>query len=396
MGGDAAGFAEQESGGVFRLLVASVEDYAIFLLDPDGYVRSWNAGARRIKGYEASEIVGQHFSRFYTPEDAAAGRPLTLLSAAVAAGHVEDEGWRVRKDGSHFWASVVLTALRDDNGRLVGIAKVTRDLTERRLAEEERARLLAEERAARAAAAAAEEALRARDTFLAIAAHELKTPVTALRGIAQLLLRRQARGRLDPADLVVRLRRIEEATARLATLVEELLDVARLRGGQLPLTSAPLDLVALTADAVARAREGDEGTDRVALSTEMGLAPIVGDAGRLEQVLTNLLDNALKYSSAGDPVAVVVRAAGDGVQVSISDTGIGLPPGAAEAIFMPFGRAANAAASGVPGLGLGLYICRTIAARHGGRLWAESAGEGQGATFHLWLPTGAPPACEER
>src|SRR5918911_324728 len=137
-----------EDAGLFRLLVDRVVDYAIFLLTPDGHVASWNKGAERLKGYRAAEIIGHSFERFYPPEARAAGRPARLLAIARAEGRVEDEGWRVRKDGTRFWADVVITALRDDSGQLVGFAKVTRDLTERRQAEEERTRRVAAERAA--------------------------------------------------------------------------------------------------------------------------------------------------------------------------------------------------------------------------------------------------------
>ncbi|HEX6736913.1 MAG TPA: GAF domain-containing protein, partial [Vicinamibacteria bacterium] len=157
----AAAVAEWAPGDLFRLLVESVADYAIFLLDPGGHIRTWNEGARRIKGYTAEEVVGRHFALFYTPEDARRGKPARGLRTAAAQGRWEDEGWRVRKDGTRFWASAVLTALRDADGRLVGFAKVTRDLTERKRAEDERAALLARERAARAAAEAALTRLRA-------------------------------------------------------------------------------------------------------------------------------------------------------------------------------------------------------------------------------------------
>ena len=153
---------------LFRLLVESVVDYAIFLLDPTGVVRTWNAGARRLKGYEADEIIGRHFSTFYPEEDVRRGKPAWELESAAREGRFEDEGWRIRKDGSSFWANVVITALRRD-GELVGFAKVTRDLTARREAEEERVRL-----------AEAREAVRLRDEFLSIASHELRTPLTAL------------------------------------------------------------------------------------------------------------------------------------------------------------------------------------------------------------------------
>lgn len=379
-------FAGQAPDALFRLLVESVQDYAIFLLDPDGRVRTWNAGARRIKGYATGEIVGRHFAAFYTPEDVAAGKPERGLRAAMTTGHWEDEGWRVRRDGSRFWASVVLTALRDEEGQLVGFAKVTRDLTERHRAEEERARLLAEERAARAATVVAERAVRARDTFMSIAAHELRTPLTALKGTTQLLLRRAARDQLDPAYLRRALAMLDQTTDRLVALTDELLDVARLRTGQLPLAPHPTDLAALVAQATEQARARHDGGARLTLTAEPALPAVMADPGRIEQVLTNVLANALKYSPGGEAVTVDVRAAGAGVAVTVRDGGIGLPPGTAETIFEPFGRAANATASNLPGLGLGLFICRGIIAGHAGWIRAESPGVGLGTTVTFWLP----------
>ena len=265
---------------------------------------------------------------------------------------------------------------------------IAQDLA-RRQAEVERARLLDAERAARAEA---EAALRARDTFLAIAAHELKTPLTTLKGAAQLLRRREERGALAPERLTGGLHTIERSADRLAALVNDLLDVSRLRAGHLALTLGPVDLPALVGEAVARAREQHGDTHRFALDGPAALAPVAADAGRLEQVVTNLLDNAVKYSPAGGEVAVAVRAAGGGALVSVRDAGIGLPPGSEAAIFEPFGRAPNAERGRVPGMGLGLYICRTIVERHGGWIRAASGGEGRGATFSVWLPLAAPPA----
>jgi PAS domain S-box-containing protein len=155
---------------LFRRLVESVLDYAIFALDAGGHVVTWNEGARRIKGYEADEIIGKHVSVFYSPEEVAAGKPDAELVLASAEGRWEDEGWRIRKDGTRFWANVVTTALRDESGGLVGFGKVTRDMTDRRIAERERLRLVTRERAAKAAAAAAQQAVRARDEFLSVAA----------------------------------------------------------------------------------------------------------------------------------------------------------------------------------------------------------------------------------
>src|SRR5262249_25010883 len=144
--------------------------YAIFMLDPSGRVASWNTGAERIKQYTANEIIGRHFSLFYPEEDVRAVKPKRLLEIASREGRYEEEGWRLRKDGTRFWASVILTATRDHSGRLRGFAKVTRDLTERKRADDERARLIR-----------TEEAVRLRDEFLSIASHELRTPLTALK-----------------------------------------------------------------------------------------------------------------------------------------------------------------------------------------------------------------------
>jgi PAS domain S-box-containing protein len=214
---EASDVARSRSGEErFRALVSSVKDYAIFMLDPSGRIESWNAGAEQTKGYTAEEIIGQHMSRFYTPEDLARGLPATLLEAAAREGRVESEGWRVRKDGTRFWADVVITALLDDGGRLMGYAKVTRDLTERLRAQEEQLRL-----------AHAEEALRLRDEFLSIAAHELRTPLSAVQLQLQSLLER-------PDGLDARARaKVERAwrSGELVTLVDTLLDVSRISTG---------------------------------------------------------------------------------------------------------------------------------------------------------------------
>ncbi len=266
------------------------------------------------------------------------------------------------------------------------VAVLFNNVTARRQAEVEREGLLAAERAARAGA---EEAVQARDTFLSIAAHELKTPLTSLRGGAQLLARQQARGLLDPARLATGLDALVRATDRLAALIDDLMDVAHLRTRQLPLDPRPVDLVALARDAVAQARERAEGGPSLALDAPDDLPTVQADPARIEQVLVNLLDNATKYSPDGGAVRVAVATRDAGVAVAVRDAGIGLPPGMAEAIFEPFGRAANAAGHH-PGMGLGLYICRRIVERHGGWIAAASAGEGRGTTVTFWLPLGGP------
>jgi PAS domain S-box-containing protein len=367
----------------FRLLLDAVQDYAIFLLGPDGRVLTWNRGAQRIKGYTAEEIVGQHFSIFYTPEEREAGRPMTLLGWAAEHGRFEDEGWRVRKDGTRFWADVIITALRNDAGEPYAYAKITRDVSERREAEEQRVALATEQRAR----LAAEEALAARDRFLSIASHELKTPIATLQLATEGIARAHSAGRLDDDRLAVTLRRVSRATHRLRDLVAELLDVSRLTGEEAaPFVVERVDAAELTHEVAARFDDGD-GSSRVRVSGAKE-AWIVADPGRLDQVITNLIDNALKYSRAPAPVDVTISADADGVQISVADQGIGLDAGSTERIFEPFGRGQNA--EHVPGLGLGLYICEQIVARHGGRISAAPRTDGNGAVFTLWLPSGGP------
>ena len=248
------------------------------------------------------------------------------------------------------------------------------------------AQLQAAYRRADAAQRAAEEALRARDRFLSMAAHELRTPITNISGYVDLLRRHHRRGTSTPEQVERHLAAIGESADRLARLTQELLDASQLRAEQFPLQPAPLDFVALVRALTERFQDRLDGRHRLTVALQPLARPVVGDADRLAQVVTNLLENAAKYSPEGGEIRVTVQPEGAGVRLSVQDQGIGLPPGVAEAIFEPFERAPNAVRQRLPGLGLGLFICRDIVTRHGGRIWAESAGEGQGATFSVWFP----------
>ena len=373
-----ASAADPAGDEILRLLVDTVEDYAIFVLSPDGHILTWNRGAKRAKGYTSGEIIGKHFSVFYTPEERDAGRPAWLLGQAAEHGRVEDEGWRVRKDGTRFWADVVLTALRGTSGALQGFAKITRDLTERREAQEKEQRMLAEQRAREEA----EEAVKLRDRFLSIASHELKTPVATLQLAAENLLRAADAGRLDEARVLTGTHRILKSTRRLTALVDELLDVSILSREQAPLVRTPTDIVAVVEEVVARFADA-AGPNRIRVEAP-ATATVGGDPSRLDQVVTNLVDNALKYSPAEEPVDIHVVDEPGRVSITVADRGIGLDEATRARLFEAFSRGANAAH--VPGLGLGLFITHQIVARHGGRIEGLAPPAGTGAVFRVWLP----------
>ena len=312
-----------------RLLIASVKDYAIFILDPAGHVASWNPGAERLKGYAANEIIGQHFSRFYPPEDVRAGKCEMELAGAREVGRFEDEGWRIRKDGSRFWANVVITTIRDDRGALVGFAKVTRDLSERKrhdderltLARAEEARRVAEENQERCARwpttcvlarDKAEEATRLKDEFLATVGHELRTPLSAILGWSRML----QGGLLSPAKTARAIDAIARNAAAQSQIIDDLLDVSRIVAGQLRLDVDFIDIsqtVNAAVDVVRPAAEAKGVALQMVINPEAGV--IKGDGGRLQQIIWNLLNNAVKFTLAGRPHLSDVAAVESSVEI---------------------------------------------------------------------------------
>jgi PAS domain S-box-containing protein len=549
----------------FRLLVESVKDYAIFMLDPKGKIASWNAGAQKIKGYEAKEIIGQHFSKFYPPEDLAWNKPAWELEQAILAGRFEDEGWRLRKDGTRFWANVTITALWDEQGILRGFAKVTHDMTDRKMAEEairrsnatlekrvkertaqlsflsEASKLLGssfdyevtlqrvaqlavpdmadwctvyiiedgkeprqvalahaepakvawannlqqhlqnkysfepdaltglpavlrtgqpelyqeitddmiqasakddeflgifqslnirslmivpliarekvlgaiqlvstrqdrlyneydlkltQELAQRAAMAVdnaklyrdAQQAIAIRNEFVSVAAHELKTPITSLRGFTQLLLRKvNGNNSPDLDQLRQGLNQVNNQSNRLVSLVGRLLDMSQLEAGKLMLSLENTDLGQMLHNLVAAAQLRTD-KHKITISApahfECHLDPL-----RFEQVMTNLLDNAIKYSPEGGQIKLemqVLEGGPDGptVKIRVQDQGIGIEPENRERIFEPFFQGNE---RGYAGLGLGLYISREIVELHGGDIETEP-GESGGSAFIVTVP----------
>jgi PAS domain S-box-containing protein len=368
-----------------RMLVESVRDYAIFMLDPDGRISSWNSGAERIKGYRATEIVGEHFSRFYPPEAIAARHPELELEIATREGRYEEEGWRVRKDGEIFWANVVITAIHEpDTGVLRGFSKVTRDLTERQHMAERagKERIRAEQ---------AHSALQGRDEFISVAAHELRTPLAALvlklQGVASGLRKTEQDGSSTVSPkLTDRLDGALRQVDRLIGLVGRLLDVSAIVQGKLVMELGPTNLIEMVEQVVDDFREPALRAGSELHFRASGDGAGTWDRVRIEQAFVNLLSNAIKYGS-GKPVDVTVEATGTDARILVTDHGIGIAPEDLGRIFTRFERAAPQRHYG--GLGLGLYIARNIVDAHGGAIHVSSQ-PGAGTTFIIELPKRPP------
>jgi PAS domain S-box-containing protein len=365
----------------FRLLVSNVVDYAIFMLDTTGRIVTWNEGAERIKGYTEEEIVGRHFSVFYPAEQVQIRKPDWELEVAKRDGRYEEEGWRIRKDGSRFWASVVITALRDETGRLRGFGKVTRDLTERRMREEARnAERDREAARLRAHADRMAELERTKTQFLNIASHELRGPLTVLRGYNSML----EEGAIPVAQIPAVARLLEGKLVQMDRLVEQMLETARLEHDTFDLYRDTFDLTDVVQEQldVARPLSSDH---RFTLASNGKPMLVQGDRARIGTIVSNLLDNAVKYSPEGGEVCCTVRSLGSQVSLSVRDEGMGIAPEHIATLFTRFGRLPTETNITIPGTGLGLFLCREIATRHGGEVTVKSK-PGLGTEFTLTLP----------
>lgn len=355
----------RRSEETFRLLVDAVEDYAIFLLGPNGTVASWNPGARRIKGYEAAEVLGQHFRVFYPEEDQLTGHPERNLEAARRDGSFSEEGWRVRRDGSRFWASVVISAVRDDSGRLVGFAKVTRDQTEHRANVEERSEAMAE-----------------LTHLLAVTAHELRNPTAVIDGSAHVL--QESAGRIEAEKRDQLLRGIRSSADRLGRLAADLTAASQLQGTGLRLEKSSVSLPRLVRGAaVRRAATGASADVEVHVEVDADEeAMIHADELRLAQALDNLLDNAVRHGAP--PLVVSGRVRGDEVELRVTDSGPGVPADLVTRVFDRF-----ATAGPTSGTGLGLYLVREIARGHAGEAVYQPPAADSPTTFLVRFPVAA-------
>jgi PAS domain S-box-containing protein len=353
----------------FRLMVSNVKDYAILMLDPEGHVISWNEGAERLKGYRAEEIIGQHFSVFYPAEDVQSGKPTMELQEAAKHGHFEDEGsWRIRKDGSRFWANIIITALRDEQNRLRGFGKVTRDITERKRIEEEIAHRSAELEAAN----------RELEAFSYSVSHDLRAPLRGIDGFSQALLEDYG-SKLDATGQDY-LQRVREATKRMGLLIDDLLSLSRMTRAEMHRESIDLSQMAITIASELHSGQPERKVDFVVdprLHAE-------GDTRLLRVVLENLIGNSWKFTSRQESGCIEfgrTEANGDSA-FFVRDNGAGFDQTHAGKLFGAFQRLH--AMSEFPGTGIGLATVQRIIHRHGGKVWAEGA-VGKGATVYFTL-----------
>jgi PAS domain S-box-containing protein len=391
-GAPASGIEEalRQSQEQFRSVVAAVSDYAIYLLDPTGVIVSWNTGAERIKGYAAQEIVGRHFSVFYPPEAVAANFPAAELKIAREQGHFEDEGWRVRRDGSRFWASVVITALSTASGELRGFLKITRDLTRRRESEEQ-LRAAREELEARVTERTAElervvaqlrEQDRSKDQFLAVLGHELRNPLAPIRSGIEILRDRWP----GPEQAARVLSILDRQTAHLTRLLDDLLDMARLTRRAITIERRRFDLRQAAGDAADAVRPlAEQRGQQLDIRLPADPVLVTGDAARLTQVFGNLLHNASKFTPREGRIELTMTSDAQDVQVTVVDTGLGLEAHEMPRLFDTFVQLERPGTTQT-GLGLGLSLARHMVELHGGTIQACSPGRGQGSTFRVRLP----------
>lgn len=371
---------EAQVGDQFVLFVQSVVDYAIFMLDTRGNIITWNEGAQRIKGYRAEEIIGQHFSIFYPIEAAKSGKPEWELEVAKRDGRYEEEGWRIRKDGTRFWASVVITALRDESGRLHGFGKVTRDLTDRhrqeieREAARQREAAQLQEHANRMA-----ELERTKAEFLNLASHELRGPLAVVRGYNAMF----EDGSITGAEILGAARIIEDKLAQMDMLIEQMLETARLEDADV-LRIETVDLASVVSEQVEKYQSTARGHRFRIVGGDQEVL-VKADRARIATVVSNLLDNAIKYSQEGSEVVCAIGCHGSESFLEVRDQGIGIAPEHISHLFTRFGRLPTEANVTIPGTGLGLFLCRELAIRHGGNVTVSSQ-PGFGSQFRLILP----------
>jgi PAS domain S-box-containing protein len=343
---------------------------AVISTDLAGSVTSWNQGAARMFGYPADEILGKPIASIYSSQEC-------LPPAAELVVTLRDKGEQGvetrarRKSGEDFPSHLSLSLLCDETGNPAGMTSYIVDLTRQRREEQERRQVD-----------------QLKEELIATASHDLKSPLTSIRGFAQLLGRHIESAAPDYREIAKGLAVIDRQAAAMTQLIDDMLDASRIQAGALSLRAAPSDIRGCLATVLARLGPLERG--RINVSLKDGRLIGLWDKRRIDQVLANMLGNALKYSAESERVDIVAERRDGEIEVAVCDRGMGIPPEEVPRLFERFYRTPQAHASGLPGTGLGLYICRGIIASHGGRIWVESAGPGQGTTFRFTLPSQLP------
>jgi PAS domain S-box-containing protein len=378
MSDNSTGLSSQEMEEQFDLLATDAKEYAVFLIGLDGHILCWNAGAERIFGFSSDEVIGQHFSRFFTPEGIRAGEPEHELKSALAVGRADSICWQVRKDGTRFWCQSVVTLLLGDNKQARSFARVMHDLTESEAVGAQRKR-----------ADGLAEANRSKEEFMALLSHELRSPLSPI--INSLNILRQMKTSdpiIEQAGNV-----IDRQVGVMVRLVDDLLDVSRITKGKLRLTTERVDLrvvVNHTAETVRTLIAARTHDFSVSLPTE----PIwvEADPARMEQVVINLLNNAAKYTDPGGLIRITISQQGTEALIKVRDNGVGITPEQLPHIFELFTQVDGTLGRSYGGLGIGLALASSLVELHEGRLQASSAGLGKGCEFTIKLPVVSAPA----
>ena len=374
--------SSQERGERFDLLATGAKEYALFLLSLDGHLICWNAGAERLFGYHSNEIIGQHFSKFFSSEDTLTGQPEHELKTALADGHADSNCWQLRKDGSRFLCRATVTLLLDENKQARSFARVVHDLSENEAVEVQRKR-----------ADGLAEANRSKEEFMALLSHELRSPLSPIINAVNIL--RQMRTTdpiIEQAGNI-----IDRQVGTMVRLVDDLLDISRITKGKLRLTKEHVELRAVVNRAAETARPFMDAR-RHDFSVSIPTEPIwvEADPVRMEQVVVNLLNNAAKYTDTGGGlIRMTVSREGNEAVIRVKDNGVGIAPELLRQIFELFTQVDGSLGRSYGGLGIGLALARNLVEMHEGRLQAFSAGLGKGCEFTIKLPVLLKPTARE-
>ncbi|MFD2113266.1 response regulator [Thiorhodococcus fuscus] len=386
----AAERALRDSEERLRLLMDNIRDYAIIMLDTEGRVTTWNQGAANLTGYEAEEAVGRPLSIFYPPEDVSSDKPQQLLKQAIDEGRSAEEGWRIRKDGSRFYAEVILTAARDANRELFGVTKITRDITEhramedqlRRHREELETRVAERTRELEQARHQAERLARSKSDFLANMSHEIRTPMNAVLGLGYMLEQQDL-----PEDALDLAHKINQSGQALLGIINDILDFSKIESGRIEIERAPFELSGVLdnlATIMTATADQDQDLELVIKPPDCVDLTLIGDSLRLGQVLINLSSNAIKFTRSGlVEVQIETLERTDSrvrLKFSVIDTGIGIDKNAQARLFQPFSQADASTTRRFGGSGLGLAISRRLVDLMGGHMGVRST-LGEGSTF---------------